>query len=242
MENDKSLGFDAQQIAFLRTMSHELRSPLNSVMATCEMLLDAVYGDLQPKQFIATERVLRNSQRLLDLIAAISLYARVSAENIEPVIVSFSVKGLLDQEIERHRKTLDEKSLTVELMIDPDVPRTMDGNLDHLTPLMRACISNAVQFTVTGTINIQVSMEGAQWVVCINDTGVGISAEDLPHVVEPFWRGKYAKQNHRDGNGLGLSIAYEIAQRLGGSFAIQSQVGVGTSVRVALPQTKISEA
>jgi signal transduction histidine kinase len=230
------LRFNQEQFLFLRTMGHELRSPLNSILATSEMMVGNVYGELPPKQLKAAQRILRNSNRLVDLVSATMLYIRAEANALELSSLPIALRELLNQSIAAKRDGAAAKGLNLELVIQPETIQNIQGDPDQIAFIVNELINNAIVFTQSGTIQLQVGSSNANhWTLSVTDTGVGIEPDNLYNVYTPFWRGKDIKQYTEDGNGLGLTIVREFVRLMAGTIDIHSQVGKGTTVKLTLP-------
>jgi signal transduction histidine kinase len=125
-----------------------------------------------------------------------------------------------------------ERKIDIRREIEHEVPVVM-GDSDRLTQALANLLSNAVKFTPQGgNVRVRVAASGDEVVVSVADTGVGISPTDLPHVFDRFWRGR---DTATKGAGLGLSIACGIIEAHGGRISAESELGVGTTMTLALP-------
>ena len=229
--------FNEDQFVFLRTMGHELRTPLNSIVATSEMMVNAVYGELQPGQMKASQRVLRNSNRLLNLINQVMLYIRAQAGALELVSIPVDLAALLKDQISKHQERASAKNLTLELTIGPGSSPEQRGDPDHIAFIVNELLDNAIAFTTAGRVQIEAAPDGEdRWTLRVSDTGMGIAPENTGQVLVPFWRGTEAKQIVPEGNGLGLSIVNEFVRMMGGNLTIESTAGMGTTVTINLPR------
>ncbi len=235
-ERPEKMQFNKDQVVFLRTMGHELRTPLNSIVATCEMMANAVYGELQPSQQKAFQRVLRNGNRLVKLINEVMLYIRAQANALELNSRPVPLKQLLTEQVSQLRERAGAKNLTIEAVIEPETVETISGDPDQITFIINEIISNAISFTLSGSIRVQLGNAApGRWKFSVTDTGIGIEKENMAQTFAPFWRGKEAKQYAQDGNGLGLAIIREFIRIMGGTIDLQSEVGKGTVVTITLP-------
>jgi len=232
--DERKMQFSQEQFMFLRTMGHELRSPLNSILGTSEMMVNAVYGEMPEKQLKAAQRIFRNSHRLLNIINAVMLYIRAEANVLEFNSLPLVVKELLEQCIAAVQERATAKGLTLELTIQPVTVASVQGDPDQLAFIINELLTNAITFTQAGTIQLQAaSVDADHWKIIVSDSGVGIPPEEMAHVFTPFWRGPDVKQYTQEGDGLGLSIVREFLRLMNGTIDIQSQAG--TTVTVTLP-------
>jgi signal transduction histidine kinase len=235
-EHSPDVQFNTDQLAFLRTMGHELRTPLNSIAATCEMMANAVYGELQPGQHKAFQRILRNSSRLVKLINDVMLYIRAQANAMELDSRTVPLKPLLTEQVAGLREQADAKNLTIEVIIEPETVENIAGDPDQVAYIVNEILVNAVSFTASGSIQVRLGSAGPErWKLTVTDTGIGIAPENLARVFVPFWRSVESKQYAPTGNGLGLAIVREFVRIMGGTVDLQSQVGQGTTVTIILP-------
>ncbi len=237
-DGPEGLQFNRDQFMFLRTMGHELRSPLNSILATCEMMVNAVYGELQPSQARAADRILRNSNRLLNLISAVMIYVRAQANALELNSLPVSLVELLKDQLSRSQERAATKGLSMEMLVQPGVVETVHADPDQITFIVNELLGNAITFTPSGSVRMQVgNADPEHWTLAVTDTGIGIEQENLASVFTPFWRGKDAKQYTQEGNGLGLTTVREFIRLMHGAIDVESQVGKGTTVKITLPNT-----
>src|SRR5882724_70828 len=124
--------FNGEQFAFLRTMGHELRSPLNSILGTSEMMVNVVYGELPEKQLKAAQRIFRNSNRLINLISAIMMYIRAEANALEFDSLPISLRELLTKQIATVQERATAKGLKLEITIQPDTIDNLHGDPDQV--------------------------------------------------------------------------------------------------------------
>jgi signal transduction histidine kinase len=234
----ENIAFSHDQFVFLRTMGHELRTPLNSIVATGEMMVNAIYGELQPGQKKAAERMMRNGNRLVNLINAVMLYIRAQANALELSSLSVQLKELLNEHVVGCRERATAKGLILVIDIHQDVVETISADPDQIAFVLNEVLRNAITFTPSGKIEVCVrNVDPAHWMLSISDTGIGIDQENLSHIYTPFWRGPSAKQFDQEGNGLGLPIVREFIRLMNGEIDIKSEIGKGTVVTITLPNS-----
>jgi signal transduction histidine kinase len=210
---------------FLSRMSHDLRTPMNAILGYTRILLRKAKDALDERQYRNLENIQLSADHLLSLINDILDLSRIEAGRIdlkpEPVDLkqlvvqcTASVESLLKPGVELKQEIAE----VPPLYTDPDRLRRVLMNL----------LSNAVKFTERGRITVSLkSAEG--WVgLSVADTGVGIPAEDLPYIFEEFRQSGRRGEGEKQGSGLGLAIAKGSVELLGGSIAVESQIGKGT--------------
>lgn len=228
-------GFQQEQVEFLRKFGHELRTPLNSVITTTEMLLSDFYGELTPKQRTASERVMRNGDRLLHMIEGSMLYVRAISNALELQLTEFNPAVLIEATLE----PLRERAATagIDLVFHNTLAEsfTISNDADKLIIISQRLLENAITYTPQGSVSVRVAPvpDGAgRWCMVVTDTGIGISPDDMQHVFTPFWRSAEAKRRYPLGNGLGLVISRELARLLGGVLTLESTPETGTTVTI----------
>ena len=231
-----SFQFTREQWAFLRHMNHDLRTPLMTILGTCEMLADGTYGEASPKQQKALDRVLRNSRHLESLLTHAMTYIRLKSNALALHSDPIPIAEFLNDLLAEGRQRIADKPLTVGLVILAEMPATITGDSMYLAMIVRELITNSVNFTPAGKVVIQVVPDHDQWVLTVQDTGIGLASDDIGHVFDPFWRGQDAKTYAPQGDGLGLTVVKDLVYAMHGTLEIQSQPTAGCCVTVRLPQ------
>lgn len=224
---------------FLRTMTHELRSPLAAVVGYTQLLSEEIVGQVTPLQKDHLRRVRRASEHVLSLIEELLRFARLEAGeehiHVEHVIAADIVEEALD--IVRPIAGLKGVSIRVEA---PDEAIALDTDPLKLRQILVNLVTNAVKYTDVGNVVLVVRLEGLGAALKIyfevTDTGRGISASDQGHIFEAFWRAPHPLRRESDGTGLGLSVARQLARILGGDVVIaHSEIGRGSTFIASLP-------
>lgn len=226
---------DQVKDAFVSSVSHELRTPITSILGYLELLEDGAYGVLSTDQQNAVRRVSANSSRLLSLIDDLLTLSRVQDSGM----------GFLDRVVDL-RKTvaagcavvapvLERRDLVLEVSC-PDEPVPFLGDRDMLERVVINLVGNALKFTPDGgRIGVLLSVEGDEVVLAVSDTGIGIPPQEVELLFSRFFRSSLAQKEAIPGSGLGLSITHAIVEQHGGSIAVDSEPGAGTTFRVRLP-------
>lgn len=219
---------------FVGTVNHELRTPLASIAGYLEMIIDGVGGELPSEAQTMLQAVERNTTRLSLLIENISALNAREADASEhgPVDIVHLVSELTS------RLVLEAANggITVDCVL-PETSVTVSGHRDQLSEALTIVLSNALKFTQTGgsvTVRLLDERDHGRAVVTVQDTGIGIPADDLPRLFDSFHRASNATLA-LPGAGVGLSLAKRTLEDHHGSITIESQLGVGTSVVVTLP-------
>jgi signal transduction histidine kinase len=219
---------------FVALISHDLRTPLTSVMGYIELALD---DELEPK--LDAERrgylevVERSSQRLLRLVDDLLFVARLQAGRLDLTPTVLDLGALARQASEEARRRAEAKG--VELVFQADGPVEIDGDRGRLFQLLDNLVSNAIKFTPTGgRVEVCVSRNGAA-ILEVRDTGMGFTAGEAARVFERFFRTDDAVAGQVPGTGLGLYIAQAIAEAHGGVISAAPRNGGGAVFRIELP-------
>lgn len=224
---------------FLRTMTHELRSPLNAVVGYTDLLAEEIVGQVTPLQKDHLRRARRASEHVLSLIEDLLGFARLEAGEehirVERVIAADIVEEALD--IVRPIAELKGVNIRVEV---PDEAIALETDRLKLRQILVNLVTNAVKYTDVGNVVLIVRLEGIGMTLKIyfevTDTGRGIAAGDQGHVFEAFWRASHPLRRESDGTGLGLPVARQLARLLGGDvFIAHSEVGQGSTFIASLP-------
>jgi signal transduction histidine kinase len=224
---------DEAKANFLATMSHELRTPLTAIIGYEELLGEGIAGGLNDGQRQQLSRIKASAQQLLTLIEEILLYVRVGAGRAEVNLGEVQVQGVVNEAMAVVAPTAGHLALTAEL---PNPTLTLRTDGDKLRQVLINVIENAVTFTERGRVTVRAVERGADVVFEVQDTGIGIAAENLERIFEPFWQVEQRKTRRFGGTGLGLSTARRLAKLLGGDVTVESQLGVGSTFRIVLPK------
>jgi len=219
---------------FLANMSHELRTPMNGVIGLTEVLR---LSDPRPEQAETLEVMRRSGQQLLALINNIIDFARLDAGRMPleqgPVDLARTVRDV----IELVRPTIKAGGPTLELTLGPDLPAHVLGDEVRLRQILTNLVGNAVKFTPTGKVSVHVVRTSERLHVVVKDTGVGISPETQARLFRPFEQAEAGSNRRYAGSGLGLAIARELVGLMGGSIAMESAEGQGSTFTISLPLT-----
>ncbi len=225
---------DRLKSAFLATMSHELRTPLNSIIGFTGILLQELAGPLTEEQRKQLTMVRASARHLLDLINDVLDISKIEAGEVEVVTESFSLRDLISEVTASAAPLVEKKGLTLSLRIDPDVG-AISSDRRRVGQVLMNLISNAAKFTPSGEIRVGCRLDGPWVVVSVADTGIGIRQEDLCKLFVPFQQIESGLTRNYEGTGLGLSISKRLVTLLGGSIAVESEPGRGSTFTFRLP-------
>lgn len=224
--------------SLLATASHELRTPLTAVMNYLEFIQVLVrMGKINTDEFNEhIARALENVKRLQGLVNDILDQAQIQAGALSLKNDMFDLRLLVNKAYQLLEILIKEKNLSYELVIAPNVPKEIRGDATRLNQVLVNLIGNAIKFTNQGGIKVNVSMPmNEKLSIQVEDSGLGIPPEQVPDIFEAFRRGSDYIHRERQGAGLGLSIAKEIINRMGGEISVSSEPGQGSIFTVLLP-------
>jgi PAS domain S-box-containing protein len=227
----------AAKSQFLATMSHELRTPLNAIIGLSEMISGEVMGPVGNARYADYVRdIHRAGRHLLDLVTDVLDTSRIEAGGYRLVLGPIQAKDVIDETYRIVAPLAAERGVRLSNAVGADLP-AIRGDRRALKQILINVMSNAVKYTLSGgSITIRGDAETGFVAIVVADTGTGISAEDMPRVIEPFYRaGDVYTSGAAGGAGLGLSIAHGLMQAHGGSLAIASKLGEGTTVTLRFP-------
>jgi signal transduction histidine kinase len=220
---------------FIGTVSHELRTPLTSMHGFVELLLDEGGDPLtdQQRSFLAT--VQRGSIRLARLVNDLLLTAQLRAGRLDIRTASTDVVEIARQSVDGAQAAAGAHALQLSLSA-PAHPVLIDGDVIRLGQAIDNVISNAIKFTPEGgRVDVTVARDGPRVILTVDDTGMGMSAEDIVRLFERFFRTDSAQAKQIQGTGLGLPIVKAIVEAHDGFITVTSEPNVGTSFVISLP-------
>jgi signal transduction histidine kinase len=215
---------------FVADASHELRAPLTAIQGNLDLLNR--YPDMpEAERAESLTEVTREAHRLSRLVADLLALARADAG-----IVLDRCPLDLDAVILESYRTARQLAHGQQFVLDPFEPAAVEGHEDRLKQLLLILLDNALKYTPAGgQVTLGLRRHDRDVEIIVRDTGIGIPAQDLPHVFERFYRADPARSRDPGGTGLGLSIAQWIVEQHEGTIALESQPGEGTIVIVCMP-------
>jgi cell cycle sensor histidine kinase DivJ len=227
---------DAAKTRFLATMSHELRTPLNAIIGFSEMIVQeqALMLDAVRRKEYA-QLIHDSGQHLLSVVNGILDMSKMETGNFEISPEPFAPRAALVNCC--NLLALKAREGGIDLVTDArqDLP-LMTGDPRAFKQIVLNLVSNAIKFTERGgKVTAAAEVEGSQLVLRITDTGVGIAADDLKRIGDPFFQAGKTYQRRHEGTGLGLSIVKSLVGLHAGEITVQSKIDEGTTVTVALP-------
>ena len=228
---------------FLANMSHELRTPLNAINGFSEIMAGEMFGPLGDARYKGyAADILKSGQHLLSLINDILDMAKIEAGKMTLHYEPVSLTEICGDAIRLMRGKAEESGLTLTIET-PDLP-DIDADYRGLKQVMLNLISNAVKFTPEGgriTVSIAPPEDG-RIRVAVADTGIGIAAEDLARLAQPFEQVEGQHSKTTQGTGLGLSLTKALIELHQGEMTMESQPGLGTTVSFVIPVSRPASA
>lgn len=220
--------------SFLSNMSHEFRTPLNSMLALTRMLLDRMDGDLTPEQERQLRFIQQSANELSEMVNDLLDLAKVEAGRLEVKPKSFEVAELFGALRGMLKPLLADGSLNLVFEVADGLP-TLYTDEQKVSQVLRNFISNAIKFTPRGEVRVTACRDGSQIIFSVIDTGIGISERDQSIIFKEFAQVDSTLQRQVKGTGLGLPLSRNLAQLLGGRVEVASVVGEGSTFKFIVP-------
>jgi signal transduction histidine kinase len=232
---EKAQAADRIKSSFLATMSHELRTPLNSIIGFTGILLQGLAGQLNQEQQRQMNMVQNSARHLLALINDVLDISKIEAGQLELSPSNFDLKTSIDKMVKLVSPLAEKKGLDIRLDLSEDVG-TITADQRRLEQVILNLINNAIKFTDKGHIMISYRVEDDQCLLSVSDTGIGIRAEDLSKLFQPFHQIDTGIARRHEGTGLGLSICRKILDMMGGTIGVESRWGQGSTFTISFPK------
>ncbi len=228
---------NASKVKFLANMSHELRTPLNAIIGFSDMLTNEERMRLDGARRKEYAQLINDSgTHLLSVVNGILDMSKMETGDFEIEPEPFAPAQVIGNCCDILALKARESGLDLSMKLDADLP-DITADKRAFKQILLNLLSNAVKFTDRGgRVTVTAALDGADILLAVEDTGVGISADDLTRVGRPFFQARGAYNRRHDGTGLGLSIVQGLVELHGGEVKIASQLGEGTRVTVRLPQ------
>jgi PAS domain S-box-containing protein len=222
---------------FLAIMSHEIRTPLNAILGNLELLEGAWTGDVERERL---RTVSASSRSLLAIINDILDFSKIDAGQLHLELLPFDLVDTVETVLAMFAPGAGARGLELGYRVPPKLPWHYVGDAGRIRQVVSNLVSNAIKFTEAGSVGVELQAgEGGcaspGVVITVADTGIGIDADALPRLFEPFSQADSSITRRFGGTGLGLALCRRLVEQMGGSIAVDSVPGIGTRFTVALP-------
>ncbi len=232
-----------EKSAFLANMSHEIRTPLNAIFGFSQLLSERV-SDPQDKRYV--DAIVTSGRSLLALINDVLDLSRIEAGKLDVRPAPMNVRELLQSAQLVFSQLAADKGLRLDTRVDASVPDGVELDQARLRQMLFNLVGNAVKYTDQGYVRLRASATPdaddelrATLLIEVEDSGVGIAAEDRERIFEPFMQAA-ADANQREGTGLGLSITRRLAHLMSGEILLESTPGKGSCFQLRLPRVPLA--
>ena len=226
---------------FLANMSHELRTPLNSILGFSQLLLEGDGGVLSQDQRQDVDIIAQNGQHLLALINDLLDISKLEAGKAQLHRGEVDVEPLISECVESVRSLTKPKKLELTASVSPEVGRVFaDG--PKLKQVLLNLLGNAIKFTESGSVRVTAERQGAELLISVRDTGIGVPPDDAERIFESFQQGQSGISGKYQGTGLGLAISRRLVEMHGGRIWVKSTPGQGSTFTFTIPQRALPDA
>ena len=228
-----AMSASAAKSAFLAMMSHELRTPMNGVLGMAHALTSGPLDDQQARQ---VDMLIRSGEGLMTILNDVLDVSKIEAGKLELETLAFNIRDLVDDVVGLWAQAAQAKDVRLICAIDPLAPTWVQGDPTRLRQILTNLISNALKFTASGAVTVQVGPAGAAFLeIQVVDTGIGMSAEQQARLFQTFSQADASITRRFGGTGLGLAICKQLTELMGGAITLRSAPDAGSAFTVALP-------
>jgi putative two-component system response regulator len=232
--NEELKQLDAMKSQFFANVSHEVRTPLTSIISPIESLYQGDAGLLSPDQQILTESMYRNSLKLLDLINQMLDFSKIEAGKMPLRLAQTDIADCLKEIVSTFKPIAKRKGIQLDFRLIGDVPAIYIDE-EKFERIVTNLVRNALKFTEKGSILLTLKAEGPRIILVVEDTGIGIAAEHLASIFERFRQVDGSSTRRYEGTGIGLSLVKDYVELMFGKISVTSELGRGTRFEIELP-------
>jgi signal transduction histidine kinase/ActR/RegA family two-component response regulator len=224
---------------FLAKMSHEIRTPITAVLGISEVELRK--SDSGENQKNAFAKIHNSANVLLGIVNDILDLSRIEAGKMELVCGEYDTASMINDLTHTHLAFLGDRDIQFVVCIDEKLPCKLVGDVLRIKQIINNLLSNAFKYTDSGKVEFSLKWVKNCLIISVNDTGLGMSHEQIDVLKDAYTRFHEQELRHIDGAGLGMPIVYNMVHMMDGQIGLDSEVGKGTHVTVRIPQTAASE-
>ena len=234
-KNSELTHLDELKSDFMATMSHELRTPLTSIIGYSDMLLSGMTGELNEKQGVFVESILKGGEALLNLINDILDLTKIEAGRLELNSESVDLRAALLGVLPVVKPRAQDKRIRISTFLPTDLP-LISADPAKFNQILLNLLSNGIKYTHdNGSVSVEARIVGDMVEIRVNDTGIGMAREDQEKVFQRFTQIDSSATRTQGGTGLGLAIVRELIELHGGTIRLQSKLGKGSSFIFTMP-------
>ncbi len=235
-ESERLISANKARSEFLTIMSHELRTPLTAVIGYTIILEGMTQGELNKKQKLFVDNILKSSKHLLDLINNILDLAKIEAGKLDLVVEEISVPVTINEILKIIKENASEHNIILKKEFDPEL-KSIKADRRALKQIIFNLLSNAIKFSKQegGIVSVSAKREGDMVRISVSDTGIGIKEKELPRLFQKFEQLDSGISRKYEGTGLGLAITKQLVEMHGGKITVKSKYGKGSTFSFLLP-------
>jgi signal transduction histidine kinase len=229
--------YSLQKEEYIADLTHELRTPLTGILGFSRILIDQVFGSLNPKQMQYLKIIVESGEHLLELVNDFLDISKIDANKEEIYPEKITVEDICRASMSILQEKAREKDLEFNLVVDEKIDFCL-ADRRRLKQILVNLLSNAIKFTEVGSVTLKVTPQREQIVFSVIDTGIGIAESDRDKLFQPFQQLKSHLHTRYNGTGLGLALSRKLAKLQGGDLIFTSELGKGSCFNLYLPVIK----